>query len=117
MIEDNHFVQALSALAHQDRVRAFRLLVSKGPSGLPSGEIAATLDIAPTRMSFHLATLERASLLTSWRDGRKILYAVHFENMRQLLTFLTEDCCNGAPEICGGIGGAGAFCAEDENTS
>lgn len=94
-------VAALSALAHADRLGAFRMLVRAGPNGLPSGEIADRLSIAPTRMSFHLTALERSGLARSWRDGRRIRYAAHFEAMRGLLAFLAEDCCEGHPEICG----------------
>lgn len=94
-------VAALSALAHGDRLSAFRMLVRAGPNGLPSGEIATRLAIAPTRMSFHLAALERSGLARSRRDGRRIRYAAHFDAMRGLLAFLTEDCCEGHPEICG----------------
>lgn len=103
-MNDDTAVIALSALAHADRLSAFRLLVRAGPSGMASGEIAEALSIPPTRMSFHLATLERAKLLRSWRDGRRILYAASYEDMRQLLAFLTEDCCSGKPEICENIG-------------
>ncbi|MEF2073036.1 ArsR/SmtB family transcription factor [Consotaella aegiceratis] len=102
-MKDETAVAALAALAHADRLAAFRLLVKAGPNGLPSGEIADTLAIPPTRMSFHLATLERAGLLASRRDGRRILYAARYDEMRGLLAFLTEDCCNGRPEICGDI--------------
>lgn len=70
---------------------------------MPSGEIAEELSIPPTRMSFHLLTLERAKLLRSWRDGRRILYAASYADMRDLLVFLTEDCCSGKPEICGDL--------------
>lgn len=70
---------------------------------MPSGVIAEALSIPPTRMSFHLATLERAKLLRSWRDGRRMLYAASYEDMRQLLAFLTEDCCSGSPEIYGNL--------------
>lgn len=99
MIEDNA-VAALAALAHADRLDAFRMLVRAGPNGVPSGEIATRLAIAPTRMSFHLSTLERSGLVRSWREGRRIRYAAHFEAMRGLLAFLAEDCCEGHPEIC-----------------
>ena len=100
-MKDDSAVAALSALAHTDRLVAFRMLGRAGPDGMPSGEIAERLSIPPTRMSFHLATLERARLLRSWRDGRRVLYAASYEDMRQLLAFLTEDCCSGNPEICG----------------
>jgi hypothetical protein len=52
-------------------------------------------------MSTHLAQLERAGLLRSWREQRRILYAVDTEGIRQVITFLTEDCCGGRPELCG----------------
>lgn len=103
-MNDETAVAALSSLAHTDRLAAFRMLVRAGPNGMASGEIAEALSIPPTRMSFHLATLDRAKLLRSWRDGRRILYAASYEDMRKLLAFLTEDCCSGKPEICGNLG-------------
>lgn len=93
-------IDALTALAHKDRLSAFRLLVKAGPEGLPSGTIAEKLQIAPTRMSFHLSALERSGLLQTQRDGRKILYSLRFDQMRELLFFLMQDCCAGHPDIC-----------------
>jgi ArsR family transcriptional regulator len=94
-------VTCLAALAHEQRLAIFRLLVKKGPSGLPAGEIAETVGATPTAASFHLKELDRAGLIHATRVGRYVRYAVHFEGMRQLLTFLTEDCCQGQPELCG----------------
>lgn len=102
MMEEKDVVGRLSALAHPARLQAFRLLVAAGPSGIPSGGIADALQVPPTAMSFHLAALERSGLLASRRLGRKIFYAVQFEQVRALLAFLTEDCCGGRPELCGG---------------
>jgi len=99
-MKDQDAIAALGALAQEDRLAAFRLLMSEGSDGLPSGRVAERLDIQPTRMSFHLATLERAGLLTARRDGRHIHYAVDFDRMRHLLAFLMEDCCGGNPTIC-----------------
>lgn len=115
-MDDDSAIEALAALAHGDRLAAFRLLVRAGPNGVPSGEIAQALSIPPTRMSFHLSTLERARLLRSWRDGRHILYAASYDNMRSLLVFLTEDCCSGNPEICSDLGQL-AFACELEKSS
>ena len=94
-------VTSLAALAHPQRLAIFRLLVRQGPSGLPAGEIAEAVGAAPTAASFHLKELDRAGLLHSTREGRYIRYAVHFDNMRKLLTYLTENCCQGQPELCG----------------
>lgn len=94
-------LQALTALSHATRLEVFRLLVAQGAIGLPAGQIAERLEVAPSTLSPHLAQLERAGLATSWRDERRIFYAVNIEGMRALLAFLTEDCCGGHPEICG----------------
>lgn len=84
-------------------MRIFRTLMRAGPSGLPAGEIGDRLDLAPSKLSFHVAQLERAGLLRSWRVHRNIFYAVEIDAMRQLLGFLTEDCCDGHPEVCGSL--------------
>lgn len=94
-------VACLAALAHEQRLRIFRLLVRMGPSGLPAGEIAEQVGATPTGASFHLKELDRAGLIRATRQGRFIRYAVHVEGMRKLLAFLTEDCCQGQPELCG----------------
>lgn len=94
-------VTALAALAHSQRLAIFRLLVAEGPSGLPASEIAEAVEATPTGASFHLKELDRAGLIRGTRDGRYIRYAVHVEGMRRLLTYLTEDCCQGNPQLCG----------------
>jgi DNA-binding transcriptional ArsR family regulator len=94
-------VAALSALGHETRLAAFRLLVKAGPDGLPAGRIAEDLAVAPSTLSAHLAQLERAGLLRSTRADRRILYAVDFIGTRRLLGFLVDDCCDGRPELCG----------------
>jgi len=94
-------VESLAALAHEHRLGIFRLLVRQGPSGMPAGEIAARVGISATNTSFHLKELDRAGLVRATRDGRFVRYAIHVEGMRRLLSYLTEDCCQGRPELCG----------------
>jgi ArsR family transcriptional regulator len=93
-------VAALSALAQETRLAVFRLLVEEEPDGLPAGEVAARLGVTPATLSFHLAQLERAGLLSSQRHSRQIVYRVDLQGTRRLLAFLTEDCCQGRPELC-----------------
>lgn len=81
----------------------FRLLVRSGPNGLSAGVIADTLGVQPSTLSHHLGLLERASLIRSWRVERHIFYAADFEGTRRLLSFLTDDCCQGRPELCGDL--------------
>jgi DNA-binding transcriptional ArsR family regulator len=104
-------VTCLAALAHEHRLRIFRLLVKQAPSGMPAGEIAHRVGLSPTNMSFHLKELDRAGLLRATRQGRQVLYAVHVDGMRRLLTYLTEECCQGRPELCGeAFAAAGKAC-------
>jgi ArsR family transcriptional regulator, arsenate/arsenite/antimonite-responsive transcriptional repressor len=110
-MEEIAAVEALAALAQPTRLRIFRLLVRHGRGGLPAGVIADRLAVAPSTLSFHLAQLERAGLLRASRAQRQILYAVDLEGTRRLLTFLTEDCCQGRPELCGAI--TRPVCAEE----
>jgi ArsR family transcriptional regulator, arsenate/arsenite/antimonite-responsive transcriptional repressor len=100
-METKQAVGALAALAQEHRLSVFRMLVREGPSGLSAGDIAARVAVAPSTLSHHLGQLERAGLLRSWRVERRIFYAVDIEGTRRLVTFLTEDCCQGHPEICG----------------
>ena len=93
-------VEALSALAHDHRLAAFRLLVQAGQDGLPAGDIARAIGILPNSLSTHLAILDRAGLAQSRREGRSIIYSADYEGMRALLDFLAADCCGGRPEIC-----------------
>ena len=102
-MKDQAAVEMLSALAHEHRLKIFRLLVRAGPSGMPSTDIAEAVGISPTGASFHLKELDRAGLIVATRQGRYIRYAIQFDGMRQLLTYLTEDCCQGQPELCGSI--------------
>jgi DNA-binding transcriptional ArsR family regulator len=90
----------LSALAHEGRLAVFRLLVKAGPEGLAAGDIARKLDTQPNTMSAQLLVLSHAGLVRARRDGRSIIYTADFAEMTALLKFLTEDCCNGRPEIC-----------------
>jgi DNA-binding transcriptional ArsR family regulator len=107
-LDQDDAVIALSALAHDHRLAVFRLLVKLGPSGLPAGEIAQRIGVSATNASFHLKELDRAGLLRSTRNGRHVRYAVDVEGMRKLLTYLTEDCCGGRPELCGDVFAASA---------
>jgi ArsR family transcriptional regulator len=99
-MESNAAVEMLSALGHPGRLAVFRLLVKAGPEGLPAGEIARSLGMLPNTLSANLNILSRAGLTTSRREGRSILHAARYAQMRELLGWLVEDCCNGRLEIC-----------------
>ena len=96
-------IDALGALAQEHRLKTFRVLLQRGPSGVTAGEIAQRLGIAASALSFHLSHLERAGLLKSWRIKRNVYYAVDLDGARRLMTFLSADCCRTHPEICDGL--------------
>ena len=96
-------IGALSALAHEHRLRIYRLLVERGPEGLNAGTIAERLDLAPSSLTFHLQQLHRAGLVNQRRDSRQLIYSADFAAMNGLVGYLTENCC--------GIGACAPACA------
>ena len=92
-------VRALGALAQEHRLAAFRLLVQAGPDGLAAGAIAEAIGVPGSSMSFHLAQLANAGLVTQERRSRSIIYTADFASMNQLMGYLTENCCGGSPCI------------------
>jgi DNA-binding transcriptional ArsR family regulator len=94
-VEHTQIVDALSALAHETRLKVFRLLVQAGPEGMAAGSIGETLELAPATLSFHLAHLARTGLARSRQDGRFVIYSADFAAMNELVGFLTENCCGG----------------------
>lgn len=95
-----HALETLSALSHETRLWAFRLLVQAGSGGLAAGEIADALGSRQNTISTHLKILTMAALIESRRDGRSIVYKANFDTVRALVVFLMEDCCAGHDAIC-----------------
>jgi len=95
-MEKTNAIIALAALAQDNRLDVFRLLVQAGPDGLPAGRVAEELDIAPNTLTFHFDRLRVAGLLTVRREGRSMIYAARYDAMNALLAYLTENCCRGA---------------------
>ena len=89
---------ALAALAQDNRLDAFRLLVEAGPEGMPAGSIANALKLAPNTLTFHLDRLRDAGLVNVRREGRSMIYSAQFDTMNALLGYLTENCCQEAPQ-------------------
>jgi len=99
-MKNSDAVAALAALAQDNRLEVFRLLVQAGPEGMPAGRVAEELDLAPNTLTFHFDRLRSAGLVTVRREGRSMIYAAQFDVMNTLLGFLTENCCQGAAEKC-----------------
>ena len=96
-MEKRSAIAALAALAQESRLDIFRLLVQAGPDGLPAGRIAERLELPAATLSFHLNQLRHAGLVTFRRESRSLIYAAEYSTMNDLLDYLTENCCQGAP--------------------
>lgn len=104
-------VAALAALAQENRLEVYRLLVQAGPGGMAAGEVASALGIAPNTLSFHFDRLRHAGLVSVARHGRSLIYAARYETMTNLLGYLTENCCSGRPQLCPPVAGKPAKAA------
>ena len=96
MVDSGLIIRALGALAQEHRLAAYRLLVQAGPEGMPAGSLAETLGVPASSMSFHLAQLANAGLVSQRRQSRSIIYAADYPAMNGLMAYLTENCCGGA---------------------
>jgi DNA-binding transcriptional ArsR family regulator len=103
-METSAAVAALAALAQDNRLDIFRLLVQAGAEGMPAGRVAEALDLAPNTLTFHFDRLRVAGLVTVRREGRSMIYAARYEAMNALLAYLTENCCRGKADACGPAG-------------
>jgi ArsR family transcriptional regulator len=88
-------VAALAALAQDNRLDVFRLLVQAGQAGMPAGQVAEALGLAPNTLTFHFDRLRHAGLVTVRREGRSMIYAARYDTMNALVGYLTENCCRG----------------------
>ena len=99
-------VNALTALAHEARLRIFRSLVGSGPEGLTPSVLAPMLDLPASTLSFHLKELAHADLVSVEREGRQLFYRPNLTHMNDLLGYLVDHCCQGqscAPKAKSGI--------------
>ena len=107
-MEKENAITALAALAQDNRLDAYRLLVQAGPDGMPAGEVAAGLGLPPNTLTFHLDRLRQAGLVTVRRDGRSLIYAARYDSMNALIGYLTQNCCVGVDTECASPGCAPA---------
>ena len=116
-MEMNTAVTALAALAQETRLSIFRLLIAAGPDGQSAGRIGDKLEVPAATLSFHLKELSRAGLVSARQEKQFIYYAVDFQHMAELMTFLTENCCQGMPEDClSGVENALSRCCASSST-
>lgn len=96
-MESNEIVKSLAALAQPNRLQIFRALVVAGRVGAQPGGLAEGLGMPAATLSFHLKELLNAGLVSQQRSGRNLIYRADLARMNSLVTYLTENCCQGEP--------------------
>lgn len=94
---------SFNALSQPTRLDVFRLLIKAGHEGMSAGAIGKKLNIRQNTMSTHLSILAQTPLIYNQRDGRTIRYFADYKGIRDLMTFLMQDCCGDNEEICAPI--------------
>ena len=115
VMDEKRAIAALGALAQETRLALFRLLVTAGPAGLRAGVIAERLGVQPSSLSFHLAQLVHAGLITQRRLSRQLIYSAEYGAMNELLGYLTENCC-GRDAVCAPMCDPASGCGTDATT-
>ena len=87
------YVDMLSAMGTEPRLRIMRLLLSAHPDGLVVGEIGTELDIPSSTLSHHLEKLKNEDLVKVRREGTFLWYSANTEALQELLSFLYAECC------------------------
>lgn len=87
-------LEAFSSLSQETRLKVLKLLIEYGRDGAMAGKIAEQLKIPDNTLSFHLAHMSRARLVTSKKDGRAITYFANQSLIENLISFLDQNCCS-----------------------
>jgi len=90
----NKSISIFDTLSQETRLRAFRLLVKAGPTGLAAGLLSEELGTPHNTLSFHLNHLSNSGVVSSRKEGRSVIYSANFEVMHDLISFLVKDCCS-----------------------
>ncbi|MFP0285882.1 ArsR/SmtB family transcription factor [Acinetobacter baumannii] len=91
-------VTSLSALAQSSRLKIFRLLVVAGDQGCTVGDIGKQLELPSATLSFHLKELSHSGLIEKKQQGRFVNYVANYSQMKSLIAFLSEQCCEGVEQ-------------------
>ena len=93
-MEITNAIASFAALSQDTRLKAFKLLVSHEPEGLPAGEIARQLSVP---------------------HSRQIIYRASLSHMDNVIQFLLQDCCAGHPKLCASLMDSLSDCRVNES--
>ena len=94
-MKDEWAARSLCALGNETRVKLYRTLVRAGTEGANVGTLQQVLGIPASTLAHHLSALTRAGLVIQERQGREVISRVDCPAMRELIGYLTEECCTG----------------------
>ena len=83
----------LSQLGNITRLKIVRELVRAGEGGMPVGEIRNILNVPNSTLSHHLSHLRSVGLVWQEREGTVLRCFVDYQNIDEIVSFLTEECC------------------------
>jgi len=83
----------LAKIGNPTRLRIVRLLVRAGDDGLTVGMIQKQLDIPGSTLTHHIAHLKSAGVIRQQRQQATLICKMEFEVLRELIDYLTEECC------------------------
>jgi len=92
-MKTSNYVELLSSLAHQSRLKIFKQLVQAGPKGITPMQLSEHLQMPAATLSFHLKELYQAGLTHKVKQGRSIIYSANYQCMQSLINYLQENCC------------------------
>jgi len=100
MIRTDAALRMFESLSSAVRLEVYRALVRAGPAGMVAGEISQALGLPPANLSFHLKAMTQAGLVAVEQEGRFQRYRAELDAMRDLVAYITDECCGGNPGFC-----------------
>ncbi|MBV8049325.1 MAG: helix-turn-helix transcriptional regulator [Paludibacterium sp.] len=102
-MDTQNAARLFDCLSAATRLDIYRLLIRMGHEGMVAGDIAAALQVAPNKLSFHLKALAHAGMVSATAEGRFVRYRANLALMLDLVAYLSDECCSGHPEQCAGL--------------
>ncbi len=99
-------LKVFESLGSSLRLDLFCVLVQAGETGRVAGEIAETLEIPATNLSFHLKAMLQANLVTVRQEGRFLRYRANVPHMLRVLAYVMENCARSDDGECVRVRGA-----------
>lgn len=85
-------VKIFTALAQENRLQVYKILVENSSDGISPCEIAQKLKIPRNTLSFHLSLLTQAGLVSKTKKGKMLFYKPNCAKIKETMEFLHNDC-------------------------